>query len=129
MMSQVIEQTDLSRELAATPGQLDATLGGVITNGSVINVVVTGNPAIIDLVIDERLAEGEGFGDTLRYIAEQGETFASIELDYAGAKGLMRLLNRAISLCEAHGLPAQDDEDDHATDELGQSGQEFSATS
>jgi hypothetical protein len=84
-------------------GQIDATLGGIITDDAAINVVVTGDPAVIDLMIEERLAEGEGFGDTLRHIATEGQTFAGINLDYAGAKGLVRLLNQAIALCETRG--------------------------
>jgi hypothetical protein len=98
VMSQVIEQ-DLTSNVPHA-GPIDATLGGVITDDAVINVVVTGDPAIIDIVIEERLAEGEGFGDTLRSIATEGQTFAGIDLDYVGAKGLVRLLNQAITLCE-----------------------------
>jgi hypothetical protein len=110
MTSQVIEQTDLTREHVVAPGQLDATVGGVITDHSMINVVVSGNPTVIDLVIDEHLEEGEGFGDTLRYIAKEGKTFAGIDLDYAGAKGLVRLLNRALALYEEHGIPVADED-------------------
>lgn len=36
----------------------------------------------------------------MRHIATEGQTFAGIDLDYAGAKGLVRLLNQAIALCE-----------------------------
>ncbi len=100
MPSRIIEQKIILDRPSLT-GPIDATLGGVITDDAVINVVVTGNPAVTDLVIEERLTEGEGFGDTLRHIATQGQTFAGIDLDHAGANGLVRLLNRAIALCEA----------------------------
>ena len=99
MPSRLIEQ-QLTEE-PSSAGHIDATLGGIITDDATINVVVTGDPAIIDLVIEERLTEGEGFGDTLRNIATEGRTFAGVNLDYVGAKGLVLLLNRALALCEA----------------------------
>jgi hypothetical protein len=98
--SRVIEQPDLTLDHWSVSGRIDAVIGGVVTDEAVVNVTVAGDPMVIDLVVEERVAEGEGFGDTLRTIATDGQTFAGINLDDAGAKGLVRLLNQAIALRE-----------------------------
>ena len=117
MTIQVIEGT-FNLDYPRHAGRMDTTVGGVITKEAVINVVVAGSPAIIEIVIEERLTEGEGLGDTLRNIASDGHTFAGIGLDYAGATGLVRLLNRAIALCTTPGHLLAGDEVLHGGSEM-----------
>jgi hypothetical protein len=106
MTSQVIERTDVALEASPVSHRPFAVVGAVITDDAIVNVTIGGNPMVIDIVIEERVPDGEGLGDTLQNIATHRRTCAGAGLDDEGAQGLLRLLGQAIAVRRQVPAPA-----------------------
>jgi hypothetical protein len=97
----VVEHADIQPERSPLSGRLFAVVGAVTTAGGVIEVEVAGNPTVVDLRVEEPLGvDGEGLRDTLDSIVADRRTIACIDLDRAGALGLIRLLTQAVEVRE-----------------------------
>jgi hypothetical protein len=100
MATQIIEEMSPTKGHAVN-GYTDVVIGGLITDKAVLKLVLTGAPPSLDLVIDELLTEGEECDEAVDFIANNRQSFASIDLDVEGTSGLVRLLNQAMALREA----------------------------
>lgn len=77
-------------------GRVDTAIGCVDTGTAEISIVVAGDPAVVAILVDERLPEDdEGLRDTLDNIAEEHRSRAGANLDGDAANGLIRLLAQA----------------------------------
>jgi hypothetical protein len=94
-----MEQVRVERN---SQGRVDTMIGCVDTGGAEINVVVSGNPIVVALSVEERLSvDEEGLRDTLDNIAGLRRTLAGADLDATATEGLIRLL------VQAHAVQAQ----------------------
>lgn len=102
-MTVVIDAPDPPELDRFADGSVSAVIGCIDTGDGLVQVMVAGQPLVIDLVVEEPLAEddGEGLRDTLNNIVAGRRTVAGIGLDHEAAQGLIRLLTRAIAVRES----------------------------
>jgi hypothetical protein len=101
-MTKVIQPPEMPAVEWSVRGQIGATVGCVDTGDGLVEVVVAGDPLVIDLVVEEPIAEDDrdGLADTIGSVAEERRTVAGIGLDDEAVRGLLRLLTQAIEVRE-----------------------------